>query len=131
MQTDFNCVQRTLCPKYTIWDKTTCRCVKSQYCAKQLCPRGWKFDKTACECYKKSPVIQRYLCPAGTSFCEYCGKCIDSKGCYFYQPKCKKGKEILDETVCECINNEETCIQKYLCIEDFQFDFDKCICVEK
>lgn len=124
------CVQRTLCPRFQVWNSTSCGCVASKKCKVEKCERGWKFDTTHCKCFKKTPVVQRYLCPAGTAFCEHCGKCITTRGCTFFQPKCKKGIEVFDKTVCECINVRHGCIQRYLCEEDYRFDFEKCICVK-
>jgi CXCXC repeat len=126
-------LQRTLCPKYQIWSKETCQCEKSNPCTVRGCYRGWKFDTTTCECYKKTPVVQRYLCPAGYVFCVHCGKCLDMRNrtCPSYLSICKTGRQVFDESVCECINIEAFCVQKYVCIETHYFDFDKCICVRK
>jgi hypothetical protein len=132
------CVQRTMCAQFTIWDDYLCRCIGVKSCEERgllkKCERGYKFDKTTCECYKiiLGEPQQRHLCRAGTVWCVKCGKCAKIKDCSLtskYRPTCDKKTEIFDKSVCKCIPITSDCYQKYECIDGYEFDFDKCICV--
>lgn len=126
------CEQKALCLYRHIWNQDLCQCVHTKECSElKKCERGWKFDKTTCECFKVKPSIQRYLCRQGTVYCEHCAKCNKIKDCSIKKPVCIKRKEIFDESVCKCLRVGKTCIQKYECIDGYEFDFDKCICVAK